>query len=167
LLAPIAKFQLLKATTPAVSELSIVSVFKPVKSMLIPLAVCEDVVTFSVKAVECVAVPLVPVIVIVEVPGTALVVALNVSVEVPDPLIELGLNDAVTPDGRPLALKFTVPENGPAGFTVMLIVALPPAATFCVVGVADSEKSGVTVIMRVGGLGSVTPELSVTVSDVT
>ena len=42
---------------------------------------------------------------------------------------------------------------------------LLPATTVCVAGEKVSEKSGVTVIVRVAGLGSVRPRLSVTVRD--
>jgi hypothetical protein len=79
--------------------------------MLIALAVGREVTTFSVKLVDCVVEPLVPVTVTVELPSGVLVEAPSVSTEVPDALIELGLNDGVTPDGRPLMLKVTVPVN--------------------------------------------------------
>ena len=43
---------------------------------------------------------------------------------------------------------------------------LPPVATVCVPGEADREKAlGITVMVTVGGLGSVTPALSVTVNE--
>ena len=42
---------------------------------------------------------------------------------------------------------------------------LLPATTVCVAGEKVKEKSGVTVIVRVAGLGSVRPRLSVTVRD--
>ncbi len=45
---------------------------------------------------------------------------------------------------------------------------MAPGTTYCDVGDADKEKSGNnTVIVRVGGLGSVAPRLSVTVKDAT
>ena len=40
-----------------------------------------------------------------------------------------------------------------------------PGTTVCVDGEKVKEKSGVTVIVRVAGLGSVRPRLSVTVRD--
>ena len=79
--------------------------------MLIAFAVGKEVVTFSVKVVLFTSEPLVPVTVTVELPNGVLVDAVSVSTEVPDPMIEVGLRDAVTPDGRPLMLKVTVPEN--------------------------------------------------------
>ena len=110
LLAPPALFQLLMGTAPATSVLPM-GVPRPTKSMLIALAVGREVTTFSVKLVDCVVEPLVPVTVTVELPSGVLVEAPSVSTEVPDALIELGLNDGVTPDGRPLMLKVTVPVN--------------------------------------------------------
>jgi hypothetical protein len=166
LLAPIALFQLLRATTPATSELPIAVVLEPTKSMLIALLPGEDETTFSVTVAECMIEPLVPVTVIVEAPNNVLADAFTVSTEAPDPLIELGLNEAVAPDGRPLMLNVTTPELAEL-FTPTLKLVLLPGTTFCTEGVTDSEKSGVTVIVRVGGLGSVIPELSITVSEAT
>jgi hypothetical protein len=62
-------------------------------------------VTVSVTVVECVADPLVPVIVIVFGPPEALVVTVNV--EFPDPVIVAGVKVAMAPVGNPLAFKFT------------------------------------------------------------
>jgi len=109
--------------------------------------------------------PFVPVTVTVEAPNGVLADAFTVSTEVPDPLIELGLNEAVAPVGSPLRPNVTVAELAELMFT--LNVVLPPCATFWVVGVADIVKSGVTVTVRVGGFGSVIPELSLTVKDAT
>jgi len=35
----------------------------------------------------------------------------SVSIEVPDPVKELGLNDALVRLGKPVTLRFTMPEN--------------------------------------------------------
>jgi hypothetical protein len=43
-----------------------------------------------------------------------------VNVEVPEPVTEVGLKLAVAPDGKPLALKVTVPEKPFEGVTVTL-----------------------------------------------
>ena len=67
--------------------------------------------------------PLTPVMVTIAVPLLALFDAIRVSVLVR--LVELGLKPAVTPDGKPLALRETVPLNPPLGVTVMVLV--PPA----------------------------------------
>ena len=43
------------------------------------------------------------------VPAAIFAAVATVIVELPDPLIDAGLNDAVAPEGRPLALRFTMP----------------------------------------------------------
>ena len=63
----------------------------------------------SVKVVDAVIDPEVPVIVTVAAPGVAVLLADNVKVLVP--VVGLGENDAVTPLGRPEAARFTLPEN--------------------------------------------------------
>ena len=68
--------------------------------------------------------PLVPVIVIVDAPAVAVKPAVSVSVV--DDGVEAGLKTAVTPLGRPLAVKATLPENPPASFTLMVELALVP-----------------------------------------
>ena len=50
-----------------------------------------------------------PVIVSVEVPATVALEVEIVSVDVPEPEIEAGEKLAVTPEGRPVALRATVP----------------------------------------------------------
>jgi hypothetical protein len=107
-LAPMASFQLLFGTTPATSELAI-GVPKPTKSTLITFPVEADEVTFKVTGVECESEPLVPVIVNVGLPGGVLVVVVIVSVELAPGVIEVGLNEAIAPVGRPLAFKLTEP----------------------------------------------------------
>ena len=57
----------------------------------------------------------VPVTVSVAVPAGVLAEEVTVSVEDPEVVTEDGLNDAVTPAGRPLALMVTAPLNPPAG----------------------------------------------------
>jgi hypothetical protein len=54
--------------------------------------------------------PLVPVMVNVELPATAPVVVI-VSVELPAPVTDVGLNNPVTPVGSPLTLRLTAPLN--------------------------------------------------------
>jgi hypothetical protein len=83
----------------------------------------------------------------------------------PEVFTVVGLNVAVEPEGRPLALKLMVPVNPVPGATVTVYVVLPPALTVCVAGEADNENGVNTVMLTTGGLGSVTPALSVTVSD--
>ena len=61
--------------------------------------------------VECVRVPLVPVMVSVEVPTGVELAVVTVSVEVPLPLIVAGEKLAVAPVGNPLAPRVTAPVN--------------------------------------------------------
>jgi hypothetical protein len=69
-------------------------------------------VTVKVTVAVCVRTPLVPVMVIVELPaGVVPAVVVMVSVEVPDVLTEAGENDALAPFGIPLAAKLTEELN--------------------------------------------------------
>ena len=79
----------------------------------------------SVKVVVTgVSVPEVPVIVTVEVPAVAVLLAVSVStLEVVE---DAGLNEAVTPLGRPVAAKDTLPVKGLTSATVMVSVPLLP-----------------------------------------
>lgn len=82
--------------------------------------------------------PDVPVMVTVDVPVVA--VALAVSVKVLVVVVGFGLNPAVTPLGRPEALKVTLPVKPFAGTTVMALVPLAPRATLRVFGFAVRVK---------------------------
>jgi hypothetical protein len=110
--------------------------------------------TVSVTVVVAVKVPEVPMIVTVAIPVAAVLLAVVVNVLVLAVLA--GLNDAVTPAGKPVATRLTFPLKPFAGVT--LIVELAPVA-FCVVvtlaGDADSAKLGVG-----GGSGVPTDTLS-------
>jgi len=81
-------------------------------------------VTVSVMVVVTgVSVPEVPVIVTVEVPAAAVLLAVSVStLEVVE---DVGLNEAVTPLGRPVAANATLPANGLTSVTVIVSVPLP------------------------------------------
>jgi len=108
LLAPDASFQLLKATTPATSELAMGVVAKPTKSMLI----APDEVTFRITLAECVSEPLVLVMVRVGLPSGVLELVAIVRVELAPAAIEVGLNEAVAPAGSALVMpRLTVPVN--------------------------------------------------------
>jgi hypothetical protein len=76
--------------------------------------------------------PEVPVTVTVEVPSAASPVALNVSVVVR--VAAAGLKVAVTPEGRPLTEKVTVPLKPVCGATVMVVTPLPPCGTLRLAG---------------------------------
>jgi len=62
--------------------------------------------------------PLVPLMVRVEVLAELPAGIVTVSVEVPDVLTEVGENDAVAPDGKPLTDKSTALVNEPSALTV-------------------------------------------------
>lgn len=83
--------------------------------------------------------PLVPVMVTVEVPVVAVELAVNVTVELPAPVTEVGLKAAVTPEGKPDAENVTAESNPPDTATVMLDVPVEPCVTDTLLGFADSE----------------------------
>jgi len=80
----------------------------------------------TVRAIVVVAVvePEVPVIVTVEVPIVAVAPAVNVSRLVP--VVGLVPYATVTPVGRPVAVKVTLPVNPPTSVTAMVSVPLAP-----------------------------------------
>lgn len=83
----------------------------------------------------------------------------------PDVVTDAGANVAVTPEGRPVTLKATVPVNPDPGVTVAENVVLPPGATVRDAGVEESVKSATVTVRVAGALAS--PRLSVTVNDAT
>jgi len=78
------------------------------------------------------------VIVTFAVPAVAVLEAVNVTVLVP--VVDAGLKLAVTPEGKPLALRATLPVNPPEGVTVTVLLDVPPCATDTLAGLADREK---------------------------
>jgi len=128
------------------------------------------------KVVEavCVIVPAVPVMVSERAYGVALVVVFIDNVDDPEPVIEDGVKPPlVMPLGNPFSLptlRVTAPLNPLRGETVTVKLVDWPGVTACEEGLTTIEKSalvGSTVIVRVGGLGSELPMLSITVSDAT
>jgi hypothetical protein len=95
--------------------------------------------------------PEVPVMVTVAGPATA--VLETVSVKVLVLVAELGLKEAVTPVGKPVADKVTLPLKPFSGETVMVLEPLPPCAIVTLFGDAESAKlegaTAVTVTERV------------------
>jgi len=79
--------------------------------------------------------PDVPVTVTVTGPVVAVLLAVKVSVLVPAVL--LGLNDAVTPLGRPDADKLTLLLKPFSGVTVMVLAPLVPCTTVKLLGEAE------------------------------
>ena len=65
--------------------------------------------TVRVAVVEWLRLPLTPVMVMVRAPLLALRAACTVSVEVPDPVTDVGLKVPVTREPSPLTLRLTVP----------------------------------------------------------
>jgi hypothetical protein len=83
-------------------------------------------------------------IVTVEVPTVAVLLAVKVRVELPEPgaAMDAGLNEAVTPEGSPVAESETAELNPPETVVEMLVALLPPCATETLVGEALTAKSG-------------------------
>jgi len=109
---------------------------------------------FTVRetVVVLVKLPDVPVMVSVTVPVVAELPAVSVKVLVPAVL--LGLNDAVTPLGRPDADKLTLLLKPFSGVTVMVLAPLAPCTIVKLLGEAETEKFGD------GGTAVVTETLS-------
>jgi hypothetical protein len=93
--------------------------------------------TVRVTVVVWLKLPDVPVIVTVAVPVVA--VPLAVSVKVLLPVVLAGLKLALTPAGRPEADRLTLPVKPLSGFTVIVLVPLPPCVTVTLAGDADNE----------------------------
>ena len=90
----------------------------------------------SASVVVFVRLPDVPVMVTVDLPEVA--VPLAVSVRVLEAVAGFGLNDAVTPLGRPEADKLTLPLKPFCGVTVIKLVPLAPWVKVKVLGDAES-----------------------------
>jgi len=97
-------------------------------------------VTVRVKVVVCVMLPLMPVTVIVYGPGVTLEPTVKVRVEVPAPVMDVGLKPTVTPDGWPDALRLIAEEKPPA--MVLVIVDPPLLPCAAETDVAEREKLG-------------------------
>ena len=108
----------------------------------------------SVTVVECVSVPLVPVMVTVNVPRLSPDEPVKVSTEVPDPpedtVIEAGLKLAVTPVGG-FAESVTVPLNP---FRLVTVIVVETDPSLCIVTLA-----GEALMLKSGGGGAVTVKL--------
>ena len=93
-------------------------------------------------------------IVIVDVPAAAVLLAVNVRVELPEPgaAIDVGLNAAVTPEGSPLAESDTAELKPPETVVEIVLVPVPPAATERLVGDALMVKFGEVAAFTVSGI---------------
>jgi hypothetical protein len=83
--------------------------------------------------------PDVPLMVTVDVPSAAELVAVKVSVLLPMALA--GLKDAVTPAGSPDATSATVPWNPPCRAMVMVLAPEPPGVRLRLEGAAERVKA--------------------------
>ena len=90
--------------------------------------------------VALVSVPDVPVTVTVTVPVVAVLLAVIVRVLVF--VVLAGLNEGVTPLGRPEADKLTLPLKPLSGFTVIVLAPLAPCVMVRLLGEAESVKFG-------------------------
>jgi len=102
--------------------------------------------TVSATVVDAVRLPEVPVIVMVLVPAVAVLLAVNVATL--DPLVGLVAKAAVTPAGRPVAARVTLPVKLLAGVTVIVSVAVLPWVTDNVEDVAARVKLGAVVTAK-------------------
>ena len=117
-------------TLPHFSEAGVTVTVGPVLAVL----------TVRLRVVVFVKLPDLPWIVTVTVP--VLAVALAVKVRTLVVVVEVGLNAAVTPVGRPVADKATLLLNPPVGVTVIVLVPLLPCVMVKLLGDAESEKLG-------------------------
>ena len=130
------------------------AVHDAVLSKLVLANSCEEpppvAVTVRLSVVLCDNEPDVPVTVTVLVPAAAVALAVSVSVLVD--VVLAGLNDAVTPLGRPDAVNATVPVKPFTLPTVTVLVPFALCAMLSVDGDADSEKSAVAVVEIVNAI---------------
>ncbi len=73
----------------------------------------------------------------------------TLTVDVPEPLTEVGLKLALAPAGKPIAEKATLPLNPFRAVTVAVYEVPAPTVTVCEAGEADIEKSGAGFTVRV------------------
>jgi len=99
-----------------------------------------------VTLTECVFVPLVPVMVSVDV---ARLFEFTVSVDVPEPAMDVGLKVAVVLRGTPVTFRFTVPVKPLSAPTVTVYVPFALRATVRVEGEALIVKSAAAVTTSV------------------
>src|SRR5256886_4594389 len=110
----------------------------------------SEAVTVSVTVVSWLALVPAPVTVTEYVPGAVVAAAASVSVELPPAVIELGLKEAVAPEGRPLAERATLCGEPLVTEVEIVDVVLPPCAAETLLGFALIEKSeAVTASMTV------------------
>ena len=118
--------------------------------------------TVRETVVDAVSAPEVPVTLMVEVPTAAALEAVRVSRL--EPVVGLVAKAAVTPEGRPVAARVTLPVNPLAGVTVMVSVALAPCVAETAEAVGAMVKLGDTLTVRLRVVEAVSaPEVPVMV----
>ena len=125
-----------------------------------PLLTVREIVVLAV------VLPEVPVMVTVDVPALAVLLAVSVStLEAAD---DVGLNEAVTPLGSPDAVNVTLPVNPPVSVTVMELVPLLPWITDRLDGEGARVKPTVCLALTVRAMvvvaGVSAPEVPVMVT---
>jgi hypothetical protein len=91
--------------------------------------------------------PEVPVMVKVDAPGAAELLAMRVSELVP--VVLEGLMEALTPEGRPKAARLTMASKPFCGVIAIVLVTEPPGATLTFAGVAERTNAGAPLIVKV------------------
>jgi hypothetical protein len=104
----------------------------------------DVVLTVTARGVVEIRAPEVPVIITVALPGATVLLAVKVSSLVP--AVGFALHDAVTPLGRPAAVRATLPLNPFCGITVMVDLSDPPGCRFTSLGASESVKPGVLIV---------------------
>ena len=82
-------------------------------------------------------------------PTAAVEATVKVNAELPAPVMEVGLNAAVTPVGKPVAVRVTAELKPPVTAVATVLVPLPPGATETVVGEAEIVNPGAPVTVNV------------------
>jgi hypothetical protein len=119
-------------------------------------------VTVTVIVRVAVRLPEVPLSVNCDALGAVELAAVRVSVLVA--FVLAGLNDAVTPAGKPAAVKATVPPKLPCGATLMVAVPALPAATFTLATEEASVKLGAATVKARAAFAEMLPDVAVMVT---
>lgn len=129
-----------------------------------PLKICRHdqrtvhyLLTVSERVVVLLVLPLVPMMVMVRVPVVARELAVNFTVDVPEPGAPMddGVKLTVTPDASPVAVKAIAELKPPVAAVVMVDVPLLPRTIVTDVGEAE--------MVKLGGAGAVTVRVIVAV----
>jgi hypothetical protein len=98
------------------------------------------------------------------VPGTVVEATVIVIVDVPVPVIEVGLKETVTPVGWPFAVSATAELKPPLVVLVMVEVPVLPSVTETAEGEAERVKPAADVTVRVTlVVSTIVPDVPVTV----